>query len=86
MGTQIRSIYRVVEFGLGIDGYPFRNEWCLYVLEAVPMFIAIAVLGWYSPVKWMQPKSPAETETESAHAMMGAVSKHGRQPKTGATM
>ncbi|KEF60382.1 uncharacterized protein A1O9_01942 [Exophiala aquamarina CBS 119918] len=55
--VQVRSIYRVVEFGLGIDGYPFRNEWCLYVLEAAPMFIAIAVLGWYSPVKWMQQKS-----------------------------
>ncbi|KAK5052038.1 hypothetical protein LTR84_002842 [Exophiala bonariae] len=62
--VQTRSIYRVVEFGLGIDGYPFRNEWCLYVLEAAPMFIAIAVLGWYSPVKLMQQKAQTEITME----------------------
>ncbi|KAI9043838.1 RTA1 domain-containing protein [Aspergillus affinis] len=33
----VRSIYRVVEFAMGIDAYAFNHEWPLYVLEAVPM-------------------------------------------------
>ncbi|EXJ67445.1 uncharacterized protein A1O5_09458 [Cladophialophora psammophila CBS 110553] len=58
--VQVRSVYRVVEFGMGIDGYPFTHEWCLYVLEAVPMFIALTALAWYHPVKYMQQKPRAE--------------------------
>ncbi|KIW23461.1 uncharacterized protein PV07_11655 [Cladophialophora immunda] len=58
--VQVRSVYRVVEFGMGIDGYPFTHEWCLYVLEAVPMFIALTVLALYHPVKFMQQKPRAE--------------------------
>lgn len=51
---QIRTIFRLVEFALGIRGYPFSNEWCLYVLEAIPMWIALGMLGWYHPVRWLQ--------------------------------
>ncbi|KAJ9503407.1 hypothetical protein H2202_001561 [Exophiala xenobiotica] len=54
--VQVRSIYRVVEFALGIKGYPFNHEWCLYVLEGTPMFCALVVLAWYHPVRWMQQK------------------------------
>ena len=50
---EIRSIYRVVEFALGVEGYPFSHEWTLYVLEAVPMLIAIAVLAWTHPMRLM---------------------------------
>ncbi|KIY03515.1 uncharacterized protein Z520_00206 [Fonsecaea multimorphosa CBS 102226] len=63
--VQVRSIYRVVEFGMGIDGYPFTHEWCLYVLEAVPMFIALTVLACYHPVKYMQ-HPPQKTQTDHA--------------------
>ena len=42
---------------MGVDGYPFKHEWCLYVFEGAPMFIALTVLAWYHPVKWMQQKS-----------------------------
>ena len=54
---QIRSIYRVVEFALGIEGYPFQHEWPLYVLEATPMLFAIGILALYHPVNLVQ-KSP----------------------------
>ena len=57
---QVRSVYRVVEFAMGVDGYLFKHEWCLYVFEAAPMFIALSVLAWYHPVKWMQQSSRAE--------------------------
>ena len=54
---QIRSIYRVVEFALGIEGYPFQHEWPLYVLEATPILFAIVILAVYHPVNLVQ-KSP----------------------------
>ncbi|OAP63301.1 hypothetical protein AYL99_02528 [Fonsecaea erecta] len=59
--VQVRSVYRVVEFGMGINGYPFTHEWCLYVLEAVPMFIALTVLAFCHPIKYMQ-QTPLPTE------------------------
>ncbi|GFG08274.1 hypothetical protein IFM61392_05280 [Aspergillus lentulus] len=49
----LRSIYRVFEFAFGIDSYTFTHEWPLYVLEAVPMFVALLVLGWFHPARWL---------------------------------
>jgi RTA1 like protein len=48
---EVRSVYRVVEFALGIDGYPFQHEWPLYVLEAVPMLVAIGAMAWWHPAR-----------------------------------
>lgn len=41
------------EFALGIDSYTFTHEWPLYVLEAIPMLIALMALGWFHPGKWL---------------------------------
>ncbi|EAS30864.3 RTA1 domain-containing protein [Coccidioides immitis RS] len=49
----VRCVYRLIEFALGIDGYPFWHEWCLYVLEACPMLFALCTLGYYHPGKWL---------------------------------
>jgi hypothetical protein len=54
--VQVRSIYRVIEFAMGVNGYPFKHEWCLYALEGAPMFVALALLAIYHPTKWMQQK------------------------------
>lgn len=44
----IRSVFRVVEYAMGNDGYPLTNEWTLYVFDAVPMFAAMVTFGiWY---------------------------------------
>ncbi|KAJ5150884.1 RTA1 domain protein [Penicillium canariense] len=53
----VRCVYRMIEFALGIDAYFFNHEWALYVLEAVPMLIAISVLGWYHPARFLSPTS-----------------------------
>jgi RTA1 like protein len=65
---EIRSVYRVVEFALGIDGYPFQHEWPLYVLEAVPVLFAIAALAWWHPIRLLPegivpPKDTADANT-----------------------
>jgi hypothetical protein len=53
---QIRTLFRLVEFALGIDGYPFQHEWCLYVFESAPMVIALTALAWWHPVIYLQGK------------------------------
>ncbi|RJE25561.1 RTA1 domain protein [Aspergillus sclerotialis] len=50
----VRLIYRVVEFAMEIGTYTWSHEWLLYVLEATPMFIALVVLGWYHPSRWIK--------------------------------
>ncbi|KAJ5311996.1 RTA1 like protein [Penicillium antarcticum] len=44
----IRSVFRVVEYALGNEGYLLSNEWTLYVFDSVPMFAAMVIFGvWY---------------------------------------
>lgn len=44
----LRSVFRVIEYGLGNDGYLLSNEWPTYVLDALPMFIAMVCFAvWY---------------------------------------
>ncbi|CEL10485.1 hypothetical protein ASPCAL13604 [Aspergillus calidoustus] len=57
----VRSIFRLIEFAWGTESYIMTNEWPIYVLEAVPMFIAFMVLGWYHPSRWL----PANLAGES---------------------
>ncbi|KAJ0353907.1 hypothetical protein COL154_011954 [Colletotrichum chrysophilum] len=41
-----RSVFRIIEFVMGNDGYLLSNEWPLYIFDSMPMF---AVMGtfWY---------------------------------------
>ncbi|KAJ5747173.1 uncharacterized protein N7511_008869 [Penicillium nucicola] len=44
----VRSVFRVIEYGLGNDGYLLGHEWPTYILDAVPMFIAMVCFAvWY---------------------------------------
>lgn len=64
VSVEIRSVYRVAEFALGVNGYPFRNEWMLYVFEAVPMGVAVAAVGWWHPVRLVPEGILPEVEGE----------------------
>lgn len=44
----IRSIFRVIEYAMGNEGYPLSNEWTLYVFDSVPMFFSMVIFAiWY---------------------------------------
>ncbi|KAE9363313.1 RTA1 like protein [Stipitochalara longipes BDJ] len=45
----IRSVYRLIEFALGINGYPFTHEWMFYTFESLPMLPAIGVFCLWHP-------------------------------------
>jgi hypothetical protein len=44
----VRSIFRLVEYAQGMDGYCMRHEWTLYLFDSVPMvFSAISMFVWF---------------------------------------
>ncbi|KAJ5749172.1 uncharacterized protein N7511_010868 [Penicillium nucicola] len=44
----IRSIFRIVEYVMGNDGYPLMHEWTLYIFDSVPMAIVMVIFFvWY---------------------------------------
>lgn len=45
----VRSIYRVVEYVMGKDGYLLRHEWTLCVFDAALMVLAMVVYGLLYP-------------------------------------
>jgi hypothetical protein len=53
-------VYRVIEFALGIYGYPFTHEWMFYVFEALPMLPAISVFCVVHPAKYLGSKGGLE--------------------------
>ncbi|KAF3385883.1 hypothetical protein DPV78_012447 [Talaromyces pinophilus] len=61
----VRLIYRLIEFSMGIGTYTWNHEWPLYVLEAVPMLLAMITLGWYHPARYLPEGLPKSTELES---------------------
>lgn len=44
----VRSIFRIIEYAAGSDGYLLANEWPLYIFDAVLMVAVMAVFYvWY---------------------------------------
>lgn len=62
----LRSVFRVIEYGLGNDGYLLANEWPTYVLDAVPMFVAMICFGYWYPSELQLSLVKSESETEMA--------------------
>ncbi|KAF2467091.1 RTA1-domain-containing protein [Lindgomyces ingoldianus] len=62
----VRSIYRVIEFALGINGYPFTHEWIFYVFEALPMLPAISVFCFVHPAKYLGRTGGLEGKVEES--------------------
>lgn len=67
----LRSVFRVIEYGLGNDGYLLANEWPTYVLDAVPMFIAMVCFAYWYPSE-LQP-SLIKSESGAELASVGAT-------------
>ncbi|KAH7129602.1 RTA1 like protein-domain-containing protein [Dactylonectria estremocensis] len=62
----VRSIFRVIEYIMGNDGYPLRNEWTLYVFDACLMFGVVVAFGWRFPDSF-DPRKVGDLEMEPSH-------------------
>lgn len=60
----IRSVFRVVEYSMGYDGYALAHEWTLYVFDSVPMVGVMIVFFWRYPSRLRLP--PKDGEAGSA--------------------
>jgi hypothetical protein len=58
-------VYRLIEFALGVEGYPFNHEWVFYVFESLPMLPAISIFCLWYPGKYLPPKKVVDDETAS---------------------
>ena len=52
-----RSIFRMIEFIMGHDGYLLSTEWPLYVFDSVPMVIVMVIFCWRFPSALQQVKA-----------------------------
>jgi hypothetical protein len=82
---QIRSVYRLIEFAIGIDGYPFQHEWPFYVFEALPMLGAIAIFCLWFPPKYLplhKPRNDVELgkQKEESNPKEGNLNNEGVKP------
>lgn len=50
----VRSIFRLVEYAQGMDGYSMRHEWTLYVFDSVPMVLSAILIHVYFPTTLRQ--------------------------------
>ncbi|KAJ3460678.1 hypothetical protein MRS44_011545 [Fusarium solani] len=75
----IRCIFRIIEYVMGADAYPLKNEWTLYVFDAVLMAITMAIFYvWYpSQIQQFRPLS----QTEAVALAYGDGSTEDRQMK-----
>lgn len=52
----LRSVYRLVEYKVGVDGALYRGEVFLYVLDALPMLLVVGVFCVLYPAKLLRRK------------------------------
>ncbi|KAF3209002.1 hypothetical protein TWF679_007522 [Orbilia oligospora] len=71
----IRSIYRIVEFAQGWDGYLMSHEVYFYVLEALPMLPCLVIFNIFHPSKYLPEPKPTDESQDVAledHAPYGS--------------
>lgn len=47
--VMVRSVFRLIEYAGGQDGYLLSTEWPLYVFDSVPMWLVMVVFYLYFP-------------------------------------
>jgi hypothetical protein len=65
----VRSVFRVVEYVMGTDGYLSRHEWSLYVFDAVLMMLTVGVFAWWYPDEMNYSLVAAKCEMNSGSDM-----------------
>lgn len=49
----LRSIFRVIEMGVGWNGVINNTEWCLYVFDGAFVFVAVAIMNVVNPMQYL---------------------------------
>ncbi|KIX08558.1 uncharacterized protein Z518_03214 [Rhinocladiella mackenziei CBS 650.93] len=76
-----RNIYRVIEYGIGVDGYLYTHEWAAYAFDAALMAAVMAILLFFYPTL-TRPKDSFQLENVEAQPINGENSRFKRQSFT----
>ncbi|KZL78484.1 RTA1 domain-containing protein [Colletotrichum tofieldiae] len=60
----VRSVFRLIEYLLGSDGYPLQNEWTLYVFDAMLMFFVMVAFGYRFPAAFQIRKGGSQSASD----------------------
>lgn len=52
----VRCLFRIIEYIMGADAYPLKNEWTLYVFDALLMALTMGIYYWWYPSNIQQPR------------------------------
>ena len=64
----IRSLFRVIEYGMGQNGYLLNHEWTLYIFDSVPMFMTMVVFWYWYPSNLGDTHLLGREELEEVHS------------------
>lgn len=53
MSLQIRSVFRLVQFTQGPQGYTSTHEWCMYVFDTLPIYPCVAFFIYWHPANYL---------------------------------
>lgn len=56
----------MIEFSLGIFGYPFTHEWMFFVFESVPMVPVVLVFCVWHPAEYFTGRKEADVQLEGS--------------------
>ncbi|KAE8142858.1 RTA1 like protein-domain-containing protein [Aspergillus pseudotamarii] len=65
----IRSIFRLIEYAQGNDGYLISHEVFMYVFDATLMFITMVGMSFFHPSKVLSPLAKAEAPLDRSYTM-----------------
>ncbi|KYG44293.1 hypothetical protein M433DRAFT_110468 [Acidomyces richmondensis BFW] len=68
-----RSIYRMVEFAQGIDGYSQTHEWVFWVFDFSPIFPCIALFNIWHPGMFLNNLGFRKSKAEREHLELNLV-------------
>ncbi|CAG8111883.1 unnamed protein product [Penicillium salamii] len=69
----VRSVFRVVEYVEGTDGYLLAHEWPIYALDGGPMILAMIVFAIWHPIPRQERDYLSISSTQSSHLLGNRV-------------
>ncbi|KAF2436834.1 RTA1-domain-containing protein [Tothia fuscella] len=58
----IRSFFRIIEYGMGKEGYLLQHEWPLYVFDGILMWLMMVVFFWWHPTTMLAVRHHGDLE------------------------
>lgn len=65
----VRSIYRLIEFSTGFNGYLFTHDWNFFLFESTLMLLVLAIFNIWHPARYLINIGWKQTNINRTNAM-----------------